>query len=54
MADCYGWKDLFNYNGAAGNFYPGQCLYFGDGTVLPQVVGWIIVVAFGAGKARLK
>jgi len=48
MADCYGWKDLFGYNGSAGNFYPGQCTYFGDGTILPQVVGWLTVVAFGA------
>lgn len=48
MAECYGWKDLLNFQGSAGNFYPGQCDYFGDTTVLPQVIGWVIVVAFGA------
>lgn len=47
MADCYGWKDLLNYAGSAGNFQPGQCDYFGGTTVLPQVIGWVIVVAFG-------
>lgn len=50
MAECYGWKDLLNFQGSAGNFYPGQCDYFGGTTVLPQVIGWVIVVAFGAGK----
>uniref|UniRef100_A0A383W3Q7 Urea active transporter n=1 Tax=Tetradesmus obliquus TaxID=3088 RepID=A0A383W3Q7_TETOB len=48
MAECYGWKDLLNFQGSAGNFYPGQCDYFGGTTVLPQVIGWVIVVAFGA------
>ncbi|WIA24070.1 hypothetical protein OEZ85_013681 [Tetradesmus obliquus] len=48
MAECYGWKDLLNFQGSAGNFYPGQCDYFGGATVLPQVIGWVIVVAFGA------
>lgn len=48
MAECYGWKDLLNFAGSAGNFQPGQCDYFGSKTVLPQVVGWVIVVAFGA------
>ena len=28
----------------------GQCDYFGSKTVLPQAVGWIITVAFGAGE----
>jgi hypothetical protein len=50
MADCYGWKDLLNYAGSAGNFQPGQCDYFGGTTVLPQVIGWVIVVAFGGGE----
>eukprot|EP00882_Tetradesmus_deserticola_P003386 GHRQ01003582.1.p1 GENE.GHRQ01003582.1~~GHRQ01003582.1.p1 ORF type:complete len:665 (+),score=225.71 GHRQ01003582.1:267-2261(+) len=48
MAECYGWQDLLNFAGRAGNFYPGQCDYFGGGTVLPQAIGWVIVVAFGA------
>jgi hypothetical protein len=51
MAECYGWKDLLNFAGNAGNFYPGQCDYFGGSTVLPQAIGWIIVVAFGGGKS---
>eukprot|EP00882_Tetradesmus_deserticola_P021503 GHRQ01023276.1.p2 GENE.GHRQ01023276.1~~GHRQ01023276.1.p2 ORF type:complete len:102 (-),score=8.91 GHRQ01023276.1:313-618(-) len=51
MAECYGWQDLLNFAGRAGNFYPGQCDYFGGGTVLPQAIGWVIVVAFGAGKS---
>jgi hypothetical protein len=38
-----------NYAGAAGNFKPGQCDYFGGSPVLPQVIGWIVVVAFGGG-----
>jgi hypothetical protein len=50
MAECYGWKDLLNFSGNAGKFYPGQCDYFGGSTVLPQAIGWVIVVAFGGGK----
>eukprot|EP00775_Hariotina_reticulata_P012232 gene12232-12370_t len=48
MAECYGWKDLLNFAGASGQLYPGQCSYFGGATVLPQAIGWVIVVAFGA------
>jgi hypothetical protein len=47
---CYGWKDLFGFAGAAGQLTPGQCSYFEGSTVLPQVVGWVVVVAFGGGK----
>lgn len=50
-SECYGWKDLLNYAGAAGNFVPGQCSYFGGSPVLPQAIGWIIVIAFGGGEA---
>lgn len=31
----------------------GQCDYFGTKTVLPQAVGWAIVVAFGASEFLL-
>lgn len=47
---CYGWQDLFGFAGANGQLQPGQCSYFEGSTVLPQVVGWVVVVAFGGGK----
>jgi hypothetical protein len=51
MAECYGWKDLLSFTGNSGKFYPGQCDYFGGSTVLPQAIGWVIVVAFGGGES---
>lgn len=54
MAECYGWKDLLNYSGSNGQLYPGQCSYFGGATVLPQAIGWVIVVAFGAGRRSFR
>lgn len=42
---CYSWSDY----GFGVPFAPGQCSFFTPGqTAIPQAVGWIIVVAFGA------
>lgn len=41
---CYVWQDY----GFGVPFRPGQCSFFEGATAIPQAVGWIIVVAFGA------
>jgi hypothetical protein len=43
-SSCYDWSDY----GFGVLFTPGQCSFFQGATAIPQVVGWIIVVAFGA------
>lgn len=44
-ASCYEWVD---YGIVPVRFTPGQCSFFEGATAIPQAVGWIIVVAFGA------